>query len=174
VFAANAEEVFLLVSTAPLHIYVSHFFDQTLSDAATGDAGFRAAAPLLRGSPPGRDSATTAAAAFSAVASSDRAASAFERCLQTQVAARADNPTALCHAHPLQPSPHFPVPPLPVPPHRPTKQHPRARPQLRANAGWQTLGLPFRRLPVLRVTLLDLKNLSASPMAGLQRLAEVP
>jgi len=45
--------------------------------------------------------------------------------------------------------------------------------QMQINALWRKVQLPFRTLPVLRVTLLDLKNLSASPMAGLQRLAEV-
>jgi len=41
------------------------------------------------------------------------------------------------------------------------------------NAAWRRLGLDLRALPVVHVTLLDLKNLSASAMAGLQRLAEV-
>jgi len=44
---------------------------------------------------------------------------------------------------------------------------------MQVNALWRKMQLPFRTLPVIRITLLDLKNLSASPMAGLQRLAEV-
>ena len=67
---------------------------QAQSHAATGDVGFRAAAPILRrqqqpglveGSRQGRTAAAWRAAA-SSVATAGRAASAFERCLQQQVA----------------------------------------------------------------------------------------